>query len=126
MIDSHNHVVQKNYFSSKKLAIEIAKAPDKKPITIYQGILKQIREVEEKKKVEDENEENEEEKRNEDQSNESGEIIEEDQPQEGRSKAQILGSIRAAKSLINSQGELLCLDDIKAFIEENLYNGTSN
>jgi len=48
MIDSHNHVVQKNYFSSKKLAIEIAKAPDKRPITIYQGILKQIREGEEK------------------------------------------------------------------------------
>jgi len=77
MIDSHNHLVQKNYFSSKKLAIEIAKAPDKKPITIYQGILKQIREVEEKKKVEDEENE-EEDKRNED--NESEEMIEEDQP----------------------------------------------
>jgi len=41
-----------------------------------------------------------------------------------RKKVQILSSIRVAKSTLHSKVEILCIDDLKTFVEENKYNGS--
>lgn len=43
-----------------------------------------------------------------------------------RSKQQILSSIRALKSQISSKGEIVCIDDLQTFVNENLYKESRN
>lgn len=83
--------------------MEIAKAPQSKPIKVYREMLKKKEEQEE-----------------------SNEFMIDDGSLKERSKQQILSSIRALKSQISSKGEIVCIDDLQTFVNENLYKESRN
>ena len=103
-LDLHNHIVKKDAFCTKMLAEAIAEEPNKKP----KQILKLIRR---KQVPQDENPNC----QDQDGENNNNDTDEED----GKTEAQILQSIRNIKSTKNQKGEIVTLDDLEKFYNEN-------
>jgi len=84
--------------------MEIAKAPQRKPVQLYRDLLKNVKEESDSSDNDDD-----------------GDLLSQERPRQ-----KILNSIRAVKSQISLKGEILCVDDLEAFVKENSFNESNN
>jgi len=104
-LDEHNHEVKKNNYCPKKLALALNQNPRKRP----KEVLNQMR-VEEEEKI----------NLLEDDVNPNLDDLNNDMPsQNEKTDKQLLQSLRNLKSAANSKGEILCVNDLKKFYQQN-------